>query len=149
MKYLFKYMCKGNDRVDVQTNALNNHMPFANQGFTPEELEQINQIEQQHAEQRNQQHQPLENDNEEFVHNDDYSVQLNRDITNDNNVDYNTENDHNNNGTELPNGEPNVELIEQIQAEEAPIIEAYDEIRTYESKIHLITVLCLFIIFFV
>ena len=53
MKYLFKYICKGNDRVDVQTNALNNHMPFANQGFTREEVDRINQIEQEHVEREN------------------------------------------------------------------------------------------------
>ena len=93
-------MSKGKDRVNVQTDALKNYMPYANQGFTYADLQQIIQIEQQHAEQRNQEPQSNEDDNEEFVHIDYYYVKLNRYITNDNNVDNNNENDQNNNATE-------------------------------------------------
>ena len=42
MKNVFYYVCKGNDRVNIQIHGLNNNMPFANRGILQDELNEIN-----------------------------------------------------------------------------------------------------------
>ena len=65
MKYIFNYVCKGNDRVNVLAHGMNKNMPFVNREPTREDHRQI-----------------VDNEPNEIIDNDDYEVQNNRDVEN-------------------------------------------------------------------
>ena len=136
MKYKFNYVCKGNDRVNIQVHGLNNNMPFANRGILQEELNEINQ------------HKDLIEQNE-YIENDNYDVQMNRNI--ENNLVNNEMNHEENIGYNVPNDNENAQFIDnnrinlapdvvenddnaQVRNNDQNIAKVYDEIRTYERK---------------
>lgn len=112
LKYVLKYVCKGNDRVNVVTHGLNNVAPFANQGQNREELaEALRANPPQHDENNENQNEIVENDN--------YDVQVNRDVDP---VFRNASQE------EQEAGDVRVDPVVPVVQEET-----YDEIRAYEG----------------
>ena len=123
-------MCKGNDRVNVQTHGMNNQMPFANAGLTRDELDIIVRVEQEYADRQNG---AVNQVHDQVVENDDYGVQLNHEVGNVNQAVVDD--------AEPANPGPhetNADLIDVIdtplEGPPIPVDQVYDEIRTYEGN---------------